>query len=106
MWIAVRQRFEQFRGNLELTPLQRQDGLAKRGGVVSCLNRHYYGTTSHTGNSFLIGSWGKGTAIRPPRDVDLYFLLPAVVYHRFARSPGNRQSDLLADSPHSLNENA
>ena len=30
-WIAVRQRFEQFHGNLFLTPLQLEDAQTKRG---------------------------------------------------------------------------
>ncbi len=76
MWIAVHQRFEQFHQNLGLTLAQQVDGITKRNGVVSCLNRNYYGAPSDTEHSFLIGSWGKDTATRPPRDVDLYFLLP------------------------------
>ncbi|MDS4055366.1 SMODS domain-containing nucleotidyltransferase [Accumulibacter sp.] len=96
-WIGVRQRFEQFHRNLGLTPLQQLDGHTKREGVVSCLNRSYHGTTSRTDNSFFIGSWGKDTAIRPPRDVDIYFLLPATVYHRFQTYTWNRQSALLQD---------
>lgn len=97
MWIAVRERFEQFHRNLALTPPQRQDGLTKRNGVVSCLNRHYYGSTSDTEHSFFIGSWRKNTAIRPPRDVDLYFLLPVEVYNRFQGYLRNRQSALLQE---------
>src|SRR3989442_814007 len=46
-WVAVRQRFEQFHRNLLLTVLQQEDGLTKRNGVVSCLNRHYYGMASN-----------------------------------------------------------
>lgn len=96
-WVAVRQRFEQFHRNLSLTALQQEDGLTKRNGVVSCLNRHYYGTTSNTDYSFMIGSWGKGTVNRPPRDVDLYFLLPADVYYRLQGHVWNRQSALLQE---------
>ena len=96
-WIAVRQRFEQFHRNLSLTALQQQDADTKRAGVVGCLNRHYYGTSSATDNSFVIGSWGKGTSIRPPRDIDLYFLLPVNVHHRFQVYFGNRQSALLQE---------
>lgn len=96
-WIAVRQRFEQFHRNLALTSLQQQDAHTKRTGVVSCLNRRYYGTSSATDNSFVIGSWGKGTAIRPPRDIDLYFLLPVNVHQRFQVYFGNRQSALLQE---------
>ena len=45
----------------------------------------------------MIGSWGKGTSIRPPRDIDLYFLLPVNVHHRFQVYFGNRQSALLQE---------
>jgi len=69
----------------------------KRAGVISCLNRAYYGISSETEHSFLVGSWGKNTAIRPPRDVDVYFLLPGSVYNRFQARFGNRQSALLQE---------
>lgn len=104
MWIAVRQRFEQFDKELALTSLQQSDGWRKRGGVVGCLNRHYYDSVSETDNSFMIGSWGKGTAMRPPREVDLYFVLPAAVYHRLTGYIWNRQSALLAEVKHVLEE--
>jgi hypothetical protein len=96
-WIAVRQRFTQFDNNLSLTPKQFLDGMTKRNGVVNCLNRRYYGSTSETDNSFLVGSWGKNTAMRPPRDVDLYFLLPVAVHTRFQAHVWNRQSALLQE---------
>ena len=86
MWIAVRQRFTQFHSDLMLTPTQRLDGLTKGTGVVKFLNRHYYDSVSELDNSFKIGSWGKDTAVRPPRDVDLYFLLPPAVYATIVRS--------------------
>lgn len=96
-WIAVRQRFEQLHRNLALTQNQQQDALTKYTGVVSCLNRNYYGTSSSTDNNFMVGSWGKATAIRPPRDVDLYFVLPPEVYYRFQGNLWNRQSALLQE---------
>lgn len=96
-WVAVRQRFQQFNGNLSLTQPQFLDGMRKRNGVVNSLNRHYYGSTSDTDHSFLIGSWGKQTAMRPPRDVDLYFVLPFAVYSRFHAHSWNRQSALLQE---------
>jgi hypothetical protein len=96
-WIAVRKRFDQFHRNLALTLLQQQDGFKKRFSVVSCLNRAYYGTNSDIDNSFFIGSWAKDTAIRPPRDVDVYFLLPPAVYSRFQGYAWARQSALLQE---------
>jgi hypothetical protein len=103
-WIAVRQRFTQFHSNLSLTPTQFLDGMTKRNGVVNCLNRRYYGSTSDTDNSFLVGSWGKDTAMRPPRDVDLYFLLPVAVHTRFQGHVWNRQSALLQEVKAALTE--
>lgn len=96
-WIAVRPRFTQFSSELALTPLQRTDGLTKSGGVVGCLNRRSYRSDSRTDHSFFIGSWGKNTAGRPPRDVDLYFVLPVDVYHRFEGYIWNKQSALLQE---------
>lgn len=70
-WISLRQRFTQFHTELQLTWPQQLDAATKGKGFTKCLNRHYYDLASETANHFLIGSWGKDTAIRPPRDVDL-----------------------------------
>jgi hypothetical protein len=98
-WIYVTTRFAAFQDNLQLTAAQEADGITKMHGVVSCLNAAYYGHSSKTDNAFLIGSWAKGTRVRPPRDVDLYFLLPVDVYKRFEQyAPGvNKQSALLQE---------
>lgn len=101
-WIAVQQRFKQFHHNIALTPLQHKDGHTKRHGVVSCLNRAYYGTNSEIDNSFFVGSWAKDTAIRPPRDIDLYFLLPNEVYYRFQNYSCSPQSALLQEVKNKL----
>lgn len=97
MWAGVRARFRQFHGNLLLTQDQIDDGVTKHCSIRRCLNRHYYESASETDNSFLIGSWAKGTRVRPPRDIDLYFILPVAVYHRFQGNTGNRQSALLQE---------
>jgi hypothetical protein len=96
-WSYVTQRFTQFVANLHLTAPQVADGQTKRNGVVACLNRAYFNSSSSVDNSFFIGSWGKNTAIRPPRDVDIYFVLPPSVYHRFDTYTGNKQSALLQE---------
>ncbi|MCG8509720.1 MAG: hypothetical protein MI741_10885, partial [Rhodospirillales bacterium] len=80
-----------------LTQQQLDDGVTKHHGVQRCLNSHYYGISSDTANGFLIGSWGKNTCVRPPRDIDLYFLLPQEVYYRFSNYTGNCQSALLQE---------
>lgn len=101
-WIAVRRRFERFHANLALTLLQQADGITKRNSVVSCLNQAYYGAASDTDNSFFVGSWAKNTAIRPPRDVDLYFVIPFETYRRFETYVSARQSALLQEVKDSL----
>jgi hypothetical protein len=45
----------------------------------------------------MIGSWGKNTVVRPPRDVDLYFILPPSIYYKFNNYQLNRQSALLQE---------
>jgi hypothetical protein len=97
MWIGVTPRFRAFHSNMLLTPDQNSDGLTKHSGVRKCLNKHYYNSDSETANSFLIGSWAKGTRVRPPRDVDIYFVLPYEVYQRFSTYVGNKQSALLQE---------
>jgi hypothetical protein len=96
-WHYVRWRFRAFLANLAITPSQREDGTTKQAGVRACLNRHYYGTPSETANSFLIGSWGKGTQVRPSRDIDILFLLPGSVWQSYQQRVGNKQSQLLQE---------
>jgi tRNA nucleotidyltransferase (CCA-adding enzyme) len=96
-WIYVRKRFATLLNNLELTDVQRTDGETKFKGVVKTLNQAYWNSNSETDHAFYIGSWAKFTRIRPPRDVDLYFLLPVEVYNRFEQYNGNKQSALLQE---------
>jgi hypothetical protein len=96
-WKFVIERFRRFHTNVLLTPRQRDDALMKATGVVRCLNAHYYDQVSGNANAGLIGSWGKNTQTRPPRDVDLYFKLPLEVQERFQGRLGNRQSGLLQE---------
>jgi hypothetical protein len=95
--VEVSARFNAFLSNIALTDDQIEDGRTKHAGVRNCLNRHYYGLNSETANSRLIGSWGKHTRIRPPRDIDLLFVLPQDVKDRFDRRTGNKQSALLQE---------
>jgi hypothetical protein len=69
----------------------------KHSGIRACLNRRYWNTNSETANSVLIGSWGKSTRVRPPRDIDILFLLPPQVYWQYQSRVGNRQSALLQE---------
>jgi Second Messenger Oligonucleotide or Dinucleotide Synthetase domain len=97
--MTVGQRFSDFLTNLKLTPAQQADGETKFKGVTKCLNRHYYGSDSETSHGKLVGSWGKKTRIRPPRYVDVMFVLPDAIFTRYAAMSSlvNKQSQLLQE---------
>lgn len=95
--MTVNERFTALLNNIALTDAQRDDGNTKHHGVRTCLNSAYYNSNSETANSMLIGSWGKLTRIRPPRDIDVFFELPYEVYQRFEGRTGNKQSQLLQE---------
>lgn len=96
-WRFVRQRFTACLENLKITVDQAADGKTKLEGVVACLNRAYWNVSDGTAHCVLLGSWAKHTRTRPPRDVDLMFILPIEVYHRFLARQGNTQSQLLQE---------
>jgi Second Messenger Oligonucleotide or Dinucleotide Synthetase domain len=95
--MTVSQRFETFLANIALTSDQLADAAKKHGGVRSTLNRNYYGFNSDTANSMLVGAWGKGTTVRPPRVIDVLFTLPYSMYHRFEKRLGNKQAQQLQE---------
>ena len=85
--LSVSTRFTQFLGNLALTDAQRDDGSIKHSGVRRVLNEHYWNLSSGSANSMLVGSWGKSTEVRPPRDIDVLFTLFGRVYERHRLEP-------------------
>lgn len=95
--MSVSQRFTALLNNLALTFDQQVDGITKHHGVRKCLNSHYYNSSSDSANSCLIGSWGKSTEVRPPRDIDVLFVLPYAVYQRYESRSGNKQSQILQE---------
>jgi hypothetical protein len=95
--VGVAERFGRFLSNIALTNDQKVKGAERRAAVVRVLNRHYWNVANDTTNSTYVGSWGKLTRIRPPRDVDVIFNLPQSVYDRFQLRSGNRQSQLLQE---------
>jgi len=65
--------------------------------VTACLNAHYWNVVDDASHAYLSGGWGKSLWVRPPRDIDVLFVLPNEVYHRYQQRVGNRQSDLLQE---------
>jgi Second Messenger Oligonucleotide or Dinucleotide Synthetase domain len=96
-WQFVRQRFTQCLNNLNPTVGQIGDGVTKHTSIVAALNRAYWNVSEGSTNRVLIGSWAKDTRVRPPRDIDIIFVLPIDVYYRFQQCQGNIQSQLLQE---------
>jgi hypothetical protein len=96
-YLSVSARFDKFLSNITLTQAQLDAGAERKASVVRALNSHYWGVSSDSSNSKYVGSWGKFTRVRPPRDVDVLFSLPKSVYDRFQLRTGNRQSQLLQE---------
>ena len=72
-WIYVTRRFQHFLSDITLPEDQLEDGHTKIKGIVKSLNRHYWGIESDSANYRLVGSWGKRTCVRPPREIDIMF---------------------------------
>lgn len=104
MWIYVIPHFSMFLTNLELTHIQRTDAMTKVNSVGRCLHAAYYQGPYDSGNVSVVGSYGKGTAIRPPSDIDILYLLPVSEYYRINQVCGNGQSQLLQEVKYILAE--
>lgn len=75
------------------------------GEIAKKLNNNYYSldkdTTSHL---YIVGSVGRGTAVKNTSDLDIIFDLPSSVYKKFDAYDSNGQSALLQEVKNVLNE--
>ena len=97
MWIAVRQRFEKFHSDLNPTNDQVDDALGKAKRVGQALQRAYGGEATETPPIFAVGSWGKGTQVRPSADIDIMVHFDRRILERFQAYAFNGQSALLQE---------
>jgi hypothetical protein len=102
LWLYVITHFTSFISNLELTMNQRDDAMTKVASVARCLHAYYYQGSFDPSNIVVVGSYGKGTATRPPSDVDMLYLLPVSEYKRINQLIGNGQSQLLQEVKRTL----
>lgn len=96
--MSIQKQYEQFYKNIKLTSSQREDAKKKYTGVCKKLHYSYYQDVEYTGaTKLLIGSYGKRTTIRPPRDVDILFIMPMDRFEQFDDNESNGQSLLLQE---------
>ena len=97
--MSIQDHFDQFYENIKPTNNQLGDAQTKYTEVCETLYKHYYPNShiSYLGRvNFPIGSYGKGTHIRPVRDVDVLFIMPFPVFEKYWKKP-NGQSRLLQE---------
>lgn len=101
-WTAVTQRFSRFIADLHITEDQQSDAFTKFANVGTVLENAYYSAPPPSGSRLLVGSWGKGTQVRPSHDLDMFFVLPISDKDRFDARTGNAQSQLLQEVKQAL----
>jgi len=103
--MKINDNFLKFYKNIQLTSSQREDAITKYTGVCKKLHGYYYPNVEYNGNTkLLIGSYGKRTNIRPPRDVDVLFIMPNDKFEQYDDNQSNGQSQLLQDIKKILSE--
>jgi hypothetical protein len=95
LWAYVIPHFRKFLEDLELTVDERADAESKADRIARCLWDKYYPGDFNPACCVKVGSYGKQTAIRPPSDLDMLFVLPPDEYYRAERLMGTKQSQLL-----------
>ena len=97
MWIAVRQRFSAFHSDLNPTSDQIDDAFGKAKRVGQALERAYGAEATENPPVFAVGSWGKGTQVRPSADIDIMARFDQSILDRFRAYSSNGQSALLQE---------
>ncbi|WP_427919045.1 SMODS domain-containing nucleotidyltransferase [Streptomyces sp. cg40] len=96
--MSTASRFERFVQHIAVTSAQEEAALRTARTVTEALSRHYYGQPIADATTMkVIGAYGKGTAARPPRDIDMLFVMPDSEYNRFRTYRSNGQSALLQE---------
>lgn len=91
----VAKTFAAFLGNLQI---QNRNEISNRyKNITKILNKYYWDSESEILHSQQVGSYGRGTAINGISDLDMVFILPWSVYHRFNAYSSNGQSALLQE---------
>lgn len=94
---SVNLHFRKFLSNINLTPNQKSDAVTKVENIARCLDGKYYQNSHNLNTALIVGSYGKGTAIRPPSDIDMVYTLPDYIFSRIDRISSNGQSQLLQE---------
>ncbi|MBW5481128.1 SMODS domain-containing nucleotidyltransferase [Streptomyces bambusae] len=95
--MSTASRFNTFLKNIKAKEEHHTDALTSVNAIARKLHGHYSNAQYTDDWRMIVGSYGKGTAISPPRDVDLLFFLPAHEHTRYTGYRHNGQSALLQE---------
>lgn len=103
--MKIEESFSNFYNEIHLEDTSTFDSAIK--SITKKLNEKYYLADDidfETANSVIVGSIGRGTAIKNTSDVDMLFILPWSVYYRFDAYTSNGQSALLQEIKSEISE--
>ncbi|WP_406377129.1 SMODS domain-containing nucleotidyltransferase [Streptomyces sp. NBC_00197] len=95
--MTTRSRFERFLENIAVGPNQEAAAFRSANAIARKIHGHYSNAPYCDDTRKIIGSYGKGTAVSPPRDIDVLCIMNRSDYDRFDRYSGNGQSALLQE---------
>ncbi len=91
---SVYDDFSKFCSNIKIPNATLEIVESRIKAITKRINKDYWGSDSETEHSLVVGSYGRGTAIRTS-DIDIIVELPWSEYSRFNNYSGNGQSALL-----------
>lgn len=91
----VQDRFSKLLLKLEFSASEIVDARRKFEEICQYLHDNHYFLNYDESTRVLIGSHAKNTAIPPPSDVDVLFIMPQDEYYRYDEKPENGQLELL-----------
>lgn len=100
--LGVGDEFARFKDNYNI-PSDKISSISYRyRRITRQLNTDFWNTTSENAHSLYVGSYGRDTAAKGVSDLDIGFILPNAVYHRYNAYQGNGQSALLQEVKRSI----
>lgn len=88
-------KFDRFLANIELTATQKSEAANRHKAIRDILAKEFVGA-----KTFVVGSYGKNTSMRPPSDLDIMLVLPIAIYHKYSSLDyffRNAQSEFLQE---------
>lgn len=91
----LKEDFQTFFSNIQLNNMEEMNITIKE--ITKKLNKYYYDIENEEEHMYIVGSVGRGTAIKNTSDLDILFDLPKEIYTKYENYESNGQSALLQE---------